>query len=94
MILCFYLCDAFDVFKIYFAAKNKANSFITRARSGSTRFHVMSILNKKPTRLTEPETGQPASSNHPLRPKSDLLRIYSVWDPTYSRKKTKKEGIY
>ena len=21
-----------------------------------------------------------------LRPKSDLLRIYSVWDPTYSRK--------
>ena len=29
-----------------------------------------------------------------LRPKSDLLRIYSVWNPTYSRKqRTKKEFI-
>ena len=52
--------------KKYFAAKNKANSFLTRARSGSTRFHVMSILNKNSTRLTEPEAGQPASCNHPL----------------------------
>ena len=26
----------------------------------------MSILNKKPTRLTEPEAGQPPSCNHPL----------------------------
>ena len=29
-----------------------------------------------------------------LRPKSDLLRIYSVWDPNLFKEITKKEGIY